>query len=229
MGVEITVLSSQATEQAYRELQPQFEKSSGHTVKTTIAGTVDLKKRVAAGETFDLLMMASTDIDAFVASGIVVAGSQVNIARSGVGVAVRAGAPKPDISSPEAFKKTLLAAKSIGYSTGPSGDYIATLFERLGLAVQLALKLKRTPSGIYVGSILVSGDVELGFQQVSELLTYPGIDYVGPLPGELQKVTIFAGGIAVQAKQPEAAKAWIKFLTSPAGAEAFKRRGMQAG
>ena len=106
MGVEIAVLSTQATEQAYRELQPQFEKSSGHTVKTTITGTVDVKKRVAAGEPFDLLMMASTDIDAFIASGVLVAGSRVNIARSGVGIAVRAGAPKPDISSPEAFKKS---------------------------------------------------------------------------------------------------------------------------
>jgi molybdate transport system substrate-binding protein len=99
----------------------------------------------------------------------------------------------------------------------------------MGIAEQLAPKLKRTPSGIFVGSILVSGEVELGFQQVSELLTYPGIDYVGPLPGDLQKVTIFAGGIATQSKHPEAAKAWVKLLTSPAGAEAFKRRGMQPG
>ncbi len=133
-AAEITVLSTQATEQAYRELLPQFEQASGHTVTTTYSGTLGVKKRIADGETFDLLIMASPDIDAFIKAGTLAPGSRVDIAKSGVGVGVKAGAPKPDISSTEALKKTLLAAKSIGYSTGPSGVYIIGLFERLGLA-----------------------------------------------------------------------------------------------
>lgn len=142
---ELTVLSTQATEQAYRELLPQFEKASGHTVKTTFSGTLGVKKRIADGETFDLLIMASPDIDAFINSGTLSPGSRVDVAKSGVGVGVKAGAPKPDISSTEALKKTLLAAKSIGYSTGPSGIYVIALFERLGLADQIKPKLKQTP------------------------------------------------------------------------------------
>src|SRR5215831_452343 len=122
-AAEITVLSTQATEKAYRELVPQFEKATGHTVKTTFTGTLDAKKRIAAGEAFDLLIMSSPDIDAFQKSGTLVAGSRVDLAKSGVGVGVKSGSPKPDISTAEAFKKALLAAKSIGYSTGPSGVY----------------------------------------------------------------------------------------------------------
>src|SRR5476651_914150 len=123
-AAEITVLSTQATEQAYRELLPQFEKATGHTVKISYTGTLDAKKRIAAGEFFDLLIMASPEIDAFIASGTLAPGSRVDLAKSGVGIGVKAGAPKPDISSTEAFKKSLLAAKSIGYSTGPSGVYV---------------------------------------------------------------------------------------------------------
>jgi molybdate transport system substrate-binding protein len=228
-AVEITVLSTQATEQAYRELLPQFEKASGHTVKTTYTGTLDAKKRIAAGETFDLLIMSSPDIDAFVASGTLVAGSRVDLAKSGVGAGVKAGAPKPDISSVEALKKTLLSAKSIGYSTGPSGIYVIGLFDRLGLADQVKPKLKQTPTGVFVGTIVANGEVELGFQQVSEMSTFAGVDYVGPLPAELQKMTIFASGIAANAKQAEAAKAWVKFITAPSSAAAFKKRGMEPG
>ena len=214
-AVEITVLSTQATEQAYRELLPQFEKASGHTVKTTYTGTLDAKKRIAAGESFDLLIMASPEIDAFIASGTLVAGSRVDLAKSGVGVGVKAGAPKPDIGSTEAFKKTLLAAKSIGYSTGPSGNYVIGLFDRLGIADQVKPKLKQTPTGVFVGTIVANGEVEIGIQQVSEMSHFPGVDYVGPLPADIQKMTIFASGIAANAKQAEAAKAWVKFITAP--------------
>ena len=228
-AAELTVLSTQATEQAYRELVPQFEKASGHTVKTTFTGTLDAKKRIAGGEHFDLLIMSSPDIDAFIASGTLAPGSRVDLAKSGVGIGVKAGAAKPDIGTTDAFKKTLLAAKSIGYSTGPSGNYVIGLFDRLGIADQIKPKLKQTPTGVFVGTIVASGEVEIGIQQVSEMSHFPGVDYVGPLPADIQKMTIFASGIATKAKQPEAAKALVKFVTSPNAAAAYKKRGMEPG
>jgi len=228
-AVEIKVLSTQATEQAYRELAPQFEKASGHTVTTIFTGTLDLQKRIAAGEAYDLILMAGPAIDDFIKSGKIVAGSRVNIARSGVGVAVKAGAPKPDISTTEAVKKTLLAAKSVGYSTGPSGVYLTGLFARLGVADQIKGKLKQTPTGIFVGSIVANGEAEVGFQQVSELAHFPGVDFVGPLPADIQEITVFSTGIQVGAKQTDAANAWVKFLTAPAAAAAFKSKGLEPG
>jgi molybdate transport system substrate-binding protein len=228
-AVEITVLSTQATEQAYRELLPQFEKASGHTVKTTYTGTLDAKKRIAEGHPFDLLIMSSPDIDSFVASGTLVTGSRIDLAKSGVGVGVKAGAPKPDIRSTDAFKKSILAAKSIGYSTGPSGNYVIGLFERLGIADQIKPKLKQTATGVFVGTIVANGEAEIGIQQVSEMSHFDGVDYVGTLPADIQNTTIFASGIAAKAKQAEAAKAWVKFLTSPSSAAAFKKRGMEPG
>jgi molybdate transport system substrate-binding protein len=226
---ELTVLSTQATEQAYRELLPQFEKASGHTVKTTFTGTLDAKKRIAEGQAFDLLIMSSPDIDAFIKAGTLAPGSRIDLAKSGVGIGVKAGAPKPDIGSTEAFKKTLLAAKSIGYSTGPSGNYVIGLFDRLGIADQVKPKLKQTPTGVFVGSIVANGEVEIGIQQVSEMSHFAGVDYVGPLPADIQKMTIFASGLAANAKQPEAAKALVKFITSPDAAQAYKKRGMEPG
>jgi molybdate transport system substrate-binding protein len=228
-AVEITVLSTQATEKAYGELVPQFEKATGHTVKTAFTGTLDAKKRIAAGEAFDVLIMSSPDIDAFVKSGTLASGSRVDLAKSGVGVGVKTGAPRPDIGTTEAFKKALLAAKSIGYSTGPSGVYVIALFDRLGIAEQVKPKLKQTPTGVFVGTIVANGEVEVGIQQVSEMSTYPGVDYVGALPADIQKMTIFSSGIAAKAKQAEAAEALVKFITSPEAAPAFKKRGMEPG
>lgn len=228
-AVEITVLSTQATEQACRELLPQFEKATGNTVKIGYTGTLDAKKRIAEGEAFDILIMAGTDIDGFLANGVLAPASKVDIARSGVGVGVKAGAPKPDISTTEAFKKTLIAAKSIGYSTGPSGNYVIGLFERLGIAKELKPKLKQTPTGVFVGTITASGEVDIGIQQVSEMSHFPGVDYVGPLPADIQKMTVFSSGIAAKAKEPAAAKALVKFITSPEAGAAFKKRGMEPG
>jgi molybdate transport system substrate-binding protein len=228
-AVEIKVLSTQATEQAYRELVPQFEKTSGHTVTTIFTGTLDLQKRIAAGETYDLILMAGPAIDDFIKAGTIVPGSRVDVAKSGVGVGVRAGAPKPDISTTDAFKKALLAAKTIGYSTGPSGVYVTGLFQRLGIADQVKPKLKQTPTGIFVGSIVANGEAEIGVQQVSEMSQFPGVDYVGPLPADIQQITVFSSGLQVGAKQADAAKAWVKFLTAPAAASAFKSKGLQPG
>ena len=228
-AAEIKVLSTQATEEAYRELVPLFEQASGHKVTTIFTGTLDVQKRIAAGETYDLIIMAGPAIDDFIKSGKIVPGSRVDLARSGVGVAVRAGAPKPDISSTEALKKTLIAAKSIGYSTGPSGVYLANLFQRLGVADAVKPKLKQTPTGVFVGSIVANGEAEIGFQQVSELSHFPGVDFVGPLPADIQEITVFASGVQVGAKQVEAARAWVKFLTAPAAAPAFTKRGLEHG
>jgi molybdate transport system substrate-binding protein len=228
-AAEIKVLSTQATEEAYRELVPLFEQASGHEVTTIFTGTLDVQKRIAAGETYDLIIMAGPAIDDFIKSGKIVPGSRVDLARSGVGVAVRAGAPRPDISSTEALKKTLLSAKSIGYSTGPSGVYLANLFQRLGVADAVKPKLKQTPTGVFVGGLVASGEAEIGFQQVSELSHFPGVDFVGPLPADIQEITVFSSGIQVGAKQVEAVKAWVEFLTAPAAAPAFTKRGLEHG
>ena len=226
-AAEIKVLSTQATEQSYRELVPQFEKASGLKVTTIFTGTLDADKRLAAGERYDLLIMSSPSIDEHMKDGKLVKASRVDLAKSGVAVAVRKGAPKPDISSVETLKKTLLAAKSIGYSTGPSGNIVMALFQRLGVADQIKPKLKQTATGIFVGSIIASGEVEIGFQQVSELSQFAGIDYVGPLPAEIQQYTTFSSGIVAGAGQADAAKALVKFLASPAAAPIFKKRGME--
>jgi molybdate transport system substrate-binding protein len=228
-AAEIRVLSTQATEEAYRELVPQFEKASGHKVATVFTGTLDANKRLAAGESYDLLIMSAPSIDEHIKSGKVAAGSRVDLAKSGVGVGVKAGAPKPDISTTEALKKTLLAAKSIGYSTGPSGVYMIGLFQRLGIADEIKPKLKQTPTGVFVGSIIASGEAEIGFQQVSELSHFAGVDYIGPLPADVQQFTTFASGIMAGAKEADAAKALVKFITSPNAAAAFKKRGMEPG
>ena len=228
-AAEIKVLSTQATEQSYRELIPLFEKATGHKVTTVFTGTLDADKRIAAGEPYDLLIMAQSSIDQHVKGGKVVQGSRVDLARSGVAVGVKAGAPKPDISSVDALKRTILNAKSIGYSTGPSGNYVIALFERLGVADQVKPKLKQTATGVFVGSIIASGEVEIGFQQVSELLPIAGIDFVGPLPESVQRYTTFASGIMAGTKESDAAKALVRFITAPAAAQAYKKRGMQPG
>ena len=225
-AAEIKVLSTQATEEAHKELIPQFEKASGHKVTTVFTGTLDANKRLAAGETFDMIIMSASSVDEHLKSGKLAAGSRVDLAKSGVAVAVPKGAPKPDIGSVEAVKKLLLSAKSIGYSTGPSGVYFLSLIERLGIANEVKPKLKQTPTGVFVGTIIANREVEVGFQQVSELSHFPGIDYVGPLPADIQLYTTFSSGIVAGAKEAEAARALVKFITSPAAAAAYKSRGM---
>jgi len=226
-AAEIKVLSTQATEQSYRELVPQFEKATGHKVTTIFTGTLDAEKRLAAGEQYDLLIMAQDQIDQHLKDGKLAQGSRVDLARSGVAVGVKAGARKPDISTVDALKRTILNAKSIGYSTGPSGNYVIALFERLGVAEQVKPKMKQTATGVFVGSIIANGDVEIGFQQVSELSQYEGVDYVGPLPAEVQNYTTFSSGILSNAKQAEAARALVRHITSPQAGAVYRKRGME--
>jgi molybdate transport system substrate-binding protein len=226
-AAEIDVLSTQATQEAYLELVAQFEKATGHKVRTDFTGTLNVQKRLAAGESFDLIIMAAPAIDEQITLGKALAGSRVDFAKSGVGVAVKKGAPKPDIGSVESLRKTLLAAKSIGYSTGPSGVYILTVFEKLGVASEVKGKLKQTPSGVFVGALISSGQTEIGFQQISELKHFTGIDYVGPLPDEVQRMTVFSTGLHAGAKQADAARALVTYITAPAAAPVIRKHGLE--
>jgi molybdate transport system substrate-binding protein len=228
-AADIKVLASNALKEAYLELVPAFERTTEHKVATTWAGTNDIMKRMAAGETYDLVIMAGPAIDELIKQGKVVAGSRVDLAKSGVGIAVRAGAPKPDISSGDAVKRALLAAKSIAHSSGPSGVYLAELFQRMGIADEIKPKIKQTTPGLPVGEVVARGDAEIGFQQVSELLPIAGIDYLGPLPADIQHVTVFSGGIHTGAKEADAAKALVKFITAPAAVPVIKKKGMEPG
>jgi molybdate transport system substrate-binding protein len=225
--VEIKVLSSIATREAYLELVPQFESATGHKVVITWAGTTAIMQRMAAGETYDLVMISSTELDELTRQGKIISGSRVDLAKSGIGVAVRAGASRPDIRSGEALKQALLAAKTVGYTSGPSGVYMAGLIERMGIAAEVKPKHRGVPSGGTIGTIVASGDAEIGFQQVSELVHIPGIDYIGPLPPDVQCITVFSCGLQASATQPDAAKALVAFLTTPAAKTVMKKHGLE--
>jgi len=235
-AAEIKVLSSHAINinEAYVEFTAMFEKASDHRVTTTFttgwAGTPEITKRLQGGEMYDLVIGSRQLIDDMIKEGRLVAGNRVDLVKSGVGVAVRAGAPKPDIASTEAVKRALLAAKSIGYSTGPSGVYLVGLIQRLGLADEIKPKLRQTPGpNLLVGDLLARGEAELGFQQVSELLHFPGIQYVGPLPADIQETTVFSAALQPGAAQADAAKAFVRFITSPVATPVITKSGMEPG
>jgi len=219
-------MSSLATKEAYLELLPQFEKASGHQVTTIWAGMVDILKRIKGGEATDVVIGSAVAVDELTRDGKLAA-PRTDIATSGVAVAVRAGASRPDISSGEAVKRALLKARSIGYSSGPSGVYLSKLFDKWGLAGELKPKLTQTPPGTAVGTLVARGEVELGFQQLSELLPVAGIELVGPLPADIQTITTFAGAPHVAAKEPAAARALLAFLASPAAAQVMRKKGLQ--
>ena len=226
-GAEVKVLASNAIKEAALELFPQFEKASGNKVVVTWSGTVDIKKKIAAGEVFDLVIVASPELDTFAKDGKIAAGSKVDLVRSSIGVAVKAGAPKPDFKSGDDLKKTLLAAKSVGYSTGPSGVYLVSLFEKMGIADQIKAKAKITTPGAPVASLIRSGEAEIGFQQVSELIHEAGIDFLGPIPADIQNITVFSSGVPAEAKAQTEARALQKFLTAPAAAPVIKKHGLE--
>jgi molybdate transport system substrate-binding protein len=181
---------------------------------------------VAAGETYDVVIASRSDIDGFIKAEKLAFDSAVGLMKSGVGIAVKEGDRKPDVSSTDGFKTALLRAKSIGYSTGPSGTYLDGLFVKLGIADEIKARLRTTPSGVAVGTLLVKGEADIGLQQVSELIHYPGVTYVGPLPSDIQYITEFTGALGADAKDPSAAKAFLTFLTSPANRAAIERQGM---
>ncbi len=199
-----------------------------HNVSTTWAGTVDILKRIRAGEVFDVVILADESIDQLIGEGKIVPGSRLDLAKTGIGLAVRSGAPKPDISTMDALKRTLLTAKSIGYSSGPSGLYLAGLFDRMGIFEELKPKLKTPKPGAPIGSMVASGEVEIGFQAIAELLPVGGID-VAELPPGLQHMTVFSSGIHVKAKAPDAAKGLANFFRLPAAAPIIRKHGMEPG
>jgi molybdate transport system substrate-binding protein len=225
---EIKVMSSAALKPAYLRLAPLFERTSDHTITTLWVLTVDMMTRLKGGEIVDLVIMAANGIDALIDAGKLAPGSRVDLARCGIGAAVRAGEVRPDISSIENFKRALLSAKSIAYSTGPSGVYLSGLFQRLGLADELKPKITQI-KGDSIGAVVARGEAEIGFQQVSELLPVAGIDYLGPLPAEIQEITVFSAGLHADATEPDAAKALVKFLTAPEAVAIIKQSGMAPG
>ena len=217
-----------ATKALLADLANAYEVRSRHLVVIESVGGVDAARRVQAGEPFDVVVLASDAIDKLVAAGHLVAGSDVDLARSGVAVAVPAGAPRPDIGSEAALRRAVEAAPTIGTSTGPSGVALAKLFERWGIAERIRGRIVTPPPGVPVGSLVARGEIALGFQQRSELIHVAGIDVLGPLPPEIQIVTTFAAAVGARARQPDAARALLDFLASPAATDAKHRQGMEA-
>lgn len=227
-AAEITVLASPAVKEVYIERLPIFEQASKDNVTTIWAGTVDIVKRIRGGEVFDLVILPDDSIDQLIKDGKIVPGSRVDLAKTGIGMATRAGVPKPDIATADALKRTLLAAASIGYSNGPSGAYLADLFNRMGIIDAIKPKLKSPKPGAPIGVMVANGEVEIGFQALAELLPIAGIDVVA-LPPEVQHMTMFSSGILVGAKAPDAAKAFVDFLKSPAAVPLMRQKGLEPG
>ena len=215
-----------ATRQVLNELAADYQRRSGQDVEVTSIGDVDAARRVASGEPFDFVVLAADAIDKLVAGGSVVAGSRVDLVDSGVAIAVQAGARRPDVGSEEALKRAVLAAPTVGYSTGPSGVALVKLFERWGIAQELQGRLVQAPPGIPVGSLVARGEVALGFQQLSELIHLDGIDVIGTMPAAVQITTTFSGGLCTASSRGEAVRAMLAFMASPDAEAAKRRNGM---
>jgi molybdate transport system substrate-binding protein len=229
-AADIKVLTAGAFKQVVVAMAPEFEKETGHKLIIDNDTVGALVKRIEGGEAFDVTFLAPGAVDALIKKGKVAEGSRVNIARVGVGVVVKEGAPKPDIGTVDAFKRAVLAAKSVAYidpaSGGSSGIYVAKLLEQLGIADQVAPKAKLKDGG-HVADLIVSGEAELGIHQISEIVPVKGATLVGPLPKEIQNYTTYAAGLSASAKDADAAKALVKFLTGPRTGEVLKATGME--
>jgi molybdate transport system substrate-binding protein len=227
-SMPITGISSMATRAVLAELAALYEARTERGVSIESVGGVDAAKRVQAGEPFDVVILARSAVDDLSREGHLVPSTAVDLVHSGVAVAVRAGAPRLDISSEERLRRAVQSARGIGISTGPSGVQVTKLFDRWGLADDLRDRLVVARPGVPVGTLVARGEVELGFQQLSELIHIEGLVVLGPLPAPIQIVTTFAGAVAVRARQPEAARDLLAFMASPTSAAAKRRQGMEA-
>ena len=229
-AAEIKVLTAGAFKQVLLVLVPDFEKQTGHKVILENDTVGALTKLIEGGEAFDLAVLTPAAVNDLSTKGKFVAGSRTNLGRVGVGVVVKEGAPKPDISSVDAFKKTLLAAKSVAYidpaAGGSSGIYVAGLLDKLGVAADVKPKAKLIPGGA-VAEHVARGEAEIGIHQISEILPVKGITLVGPLPADIQNYTVYAAGLGANGKESEAAKALLKTLSGPAAADVLKSKGME--
>jgi molybdate transport system substrate-binding protein len=229
MSTTLRIISSMATKplladlvQLFKAHAPQYE------VQVESVGGVDAAKRVQAGETFDCVVLASNAIDTLMADGKVLAGSRVDLVHSGVAVAVPAGAAQPDISTEAALKAAILSARTLGYSTGPSGVQLAKQFDRWGITEQIQDRIVQAKPGVPVGALIAQGEVALGFQQLSEMMGVPGITVLGPLPDAVQITTTFSGSVAATSGQADAVRAMLAFWASATCADTKVRHGMQA-
>lgn len=216
-----------ATREVLADLIAQYQATTSYAVMAEAAGGVDVAKRVQAGEAVDVVVLAANAIDQLIQDGRLLAGSRVDLVRSGVAIAVRAGAPQPDITTEEAVKQAVLAVKTLSYSTGPSGVYLLKLFKRWGILETIKPRIVQAPPGVPVGSLVAKGEVELGFQQLSELINLPGITVLGPLPPDIQTITTFSAGVSATSQQAEAARALLAFMAAPAAATTKRKQGME--
>ena len=223
----LQVISSMATREILRELARDYTHTTSLGVNTDAAGGVDVAKRVERGDALEVVVLASNAIDKLIADRKVLAGSRVDLVKSAIAVAVRAGASKPDIATEDAVKRAVLRARTLSYSTGPSGAHLEKTFERWGILGEVRPRIVVPPPGVPVGSLVASGAVELGFQQLSELTNLNGVEVVGSLPPPVQSLTIFSGGIAATCRRPDAARALLTFMASPDAAGAKRRHGME--
>jgi molybdate transport system substrate-binding protein len=228
-AAEVRILTTRSIMTILDRIGPEFERTTGHTVNYSSDVAINLVRRVEAGEPFDLLVASPSQMDGLIAKGTIVAESRTNLVRSGIGVEVRAGAPKPDISSMDAFKRSLLNAKSIGYlKEGQSGVYLHQVFDRIGVADAIRGKAIRPDTDI-VSELVAKGEIELGLVVITQIVTTPGVELVGPIPSEIQSYITFTAGISAKAAAPEAARQLLHFLTGPAALPVIKAQGMEPG
>lgn len=224
----LKLISSMATAELLGELAAQYQRHAGIEVQAEAGGGLLVLQRIQSGQAADVVVLAANVIDKLLAEGRLLPGSRLDLVRSGIAVAVRAGAAKPSIADEAAVCQAVLAARSLSFSTGPSGVYLEKLFERWGILQQIRARIVVPPPGVPVGSLLAAGTVELGFQQRSELQSLAGIEILGALPPSIQLITVFSGGVSAQSADPDAARALLQFLASPAVAPIKRRFGMDS-